>query len=430
MAMNKQRKTSNVLNILNYDDAGNIVIKDYGQATRYSWNGTIHGFIGQLSVSSVSASVTDTDKFLVYDGGVLRFRTGAEVLSDIGGQPAGSYVTTARTLTINGTAFDLSANRSWSVGTVTTVAALTLGTSGTDLSSTVTNGTTTPVITLQIPTASATNRGALSSIDWATFNSKQAALTLTTTGTSGAATLLGDTLNIPQYSGNNIYNADGTLTAARTLTLNSQPLTIAGTTSSRFFANGNVGIGTTTDAGERLQVTSSTGDNHLVVWGTSAPSIRINNAGSSATQRFVFGLATATNNFITGAVAGDICMTTQSSNPLLFGANALEVMRITTSRNLLVGTSTDYGEKLVVDGTTRLRSYTGIGINADLSTMLYVQGSGTTSADFSAVFQNSNFDNLMKIHNNGKINMGYLPTSATGLAAGDIWNNGGVLNIV
>ena len=324
----------------------------------------------------------------------------------------------------------MSANRSWSVGTVTTVAALTLGTSGTDLSSTVANGTTTPVITLQVPTASATNRGALSSIDWATFNSKQAALTLTTTGTSGAATLVGATLNIPQYSGNNIYNADGTLTAARTLTLNSQPLTIAGTTSSRFFANGNVGIGTTTDAGERLQVTSSTGDNHLVVWGTSAPSIRINNAGSSATQRFVFGLATATNNFITGAVAGDICMTTQSSNPLLFGANALEVMRITTSRNLLIGTATDYGEKLVVDGTTRLRSYTGIGINADLSTMLYVQGSGTTSADFSAVFQNSNFDNLMKIHNNGKIHMGYLPTSATGLAAGDIWNNGGVLNIV
>ncbi|MFZ9212146.1 MAG: hypothetical protein ACO22M_06815, partial [Candidatus Nanopelagicaceae bacterium] len=46
-------------------------------------------------------------------------------------------------------------------GTVTIVAALTIGTSGTDLSSTVANGTTTPVITLNVPTASATNRGAL-----------------------------------------------------------------------------------------------------------------------------------------------------------------------------------------------------------------------------------------------------------------------------
>lgn len=86
-------------------------------------------------------------------------------------------------------------------GTVTSVSALTLGTSGTDLGSSVATGTTTPVITLNVPTASATNRGALSSTDWSTFNGKQNAITLTTTGTSGAATLVGSTLNIPQYSG-------------------------------------------------------------------------------------------------------------------------------------------------------------------------------------------------------------------------------------
>lgn len=57
-------------------------------------------------------------------------------------------------------------------GTVTSVAAITLGTTGTDLSSTVATGTTTPVITLQVPTASAANRGALSAADWSTFNSK------------------------------------------------------------------------------------------------------------------------------------------------------------------------------------------------------------------------------------------------------------------
>jgi len=65
-------------------------------------------------------------------------------------------------------------------GTVTSVAALTLGTTGTDLSSTVANSTTTPVITLQVPTASATNRGALSSADWTTFNGKANAFTYTT----------------------------------------------------------------------------------------------------------------------------------------------------------------------------------------------------------------------------------------------------------
>ena len=70
------------------------------------------------------------------------------------------------------------------VGTVTSVAALTLGTTGTDLSSTVANGTTTPVITLNVPTASATNRGALSSADWTTFNNKGSGTVTSVTGTS------------------------------------------------------------------------------------------------------------------------------------------------------------------------------------------------------------------------------------------------------
>jgi hypothetical protein len=55
-------------------------------------------------------------------------------------------------------------------------------------------------------------------------------------------------------SGSNIYTANGTLTAARTLTQGGFDLTIAGTTSSRFFSNGNVGIGTTTNAGFKLDV--------------------------------------------------------------------------------------------------------------------------------------------------------------------------------
>ena len=109
MAMNKQRRSSNIANIFSYDDAGNIVIKDYGQVTRYSWNGLIHGFVGPLSVSSVSAATTDTDRFLVSDGGVLKYRTGVELLSDIGGVPS------TRTLTINGTTQDLSADRSFTI---------------------------------------------------------------------------------------------------------------------------------------------------------------------------------------------------------------------------------------------------------------------------------------------------------------------------
>ena len=77
-------------------------------------------------------------------------------------------------------------------GTVDSVAALTLGTAGNDLSSTVANPTTTPVITLNVPTASAANRGALSNSDWSVFNSKQTALVSgTNIKTVSGASLLG-----------------------------------------------------------------------------------------------------------------------------------------------------------------------------------------------------------------------------------------------
>jgi hypothetical protein len=81
--------------------------------------------------------------------------------------------TTATTyLMWNGSSYTWAGGGSGGGGTVTSVGALTLGTSGTDLSSTVANSTTTPVITLNVPTASAANRGALSSSDWTTFNNK------------------------------------------------------------------------------------------------------------------------------------------------------------------------------------------------------------------------------------------------------------------
>jgi hypothetical protein len=69
-------------------------------------------------------------------------------------------------------------------GTVTSVAALTIDTTGTDITSTVATGTTTPVITLNIPTASATNRGVLSTSDWTIFNNKLSTSSVTYIGTT------------------------------------------------------------------------------------------------------------------------------------------------------------------------------------------------------------------------------------------------------
>ena len=103
-------------------------------------------------------------------------------------------LTGAGTTSITGTYpnFTITSNDS-ATGTVTSVAALTLGTTGTDLSSTVANGTTTPVITLNVPTASATNRGALSSADWTTFNNKGSGTVTSVTATSPVASTGGTT---------------------------------------------------------------------------------------------------------------------------------------------------------------------------------------------------------------------------------------------
>lgn len=48
------------------------------------------GFGGEVTLSSIANATTDTDKFLVSDSGVIKYRTGSEVLSDIGGASSSS----------------------------------------------------------------------------------------------------------------------------------------------------------------------------------------------------------------------------------------------------------------------------------------------------------------------------------------------------
>ena len=112
-------------------------------------------------------------------------------------------------LKYNGTTWVNSTDADTGITTLNTLTALSqtfaTGTSGTDFN--ISSATSTH--TFNIPTASATNRGLLSSTDWTTFNSKQNALTNPVTGT-------GTTNTLPKFTaastiGNSNVSDSGTL---------------------------------------------------------------------------------------------------------------------------------------------------------------------------------------------------------------------------
>jgi hypothetical protein len=122
---------------------------------------------------AVSLTNTGNSGPATYNNLTGQFNIPEYTLTGLGGVPL------TREITINGTTFDLSANRTYNVGTVTSI-----GTTGP-----ITGGTITGSGTIGITQSSLSTDGYLSSIDWNTFNNKQNALTNPVTGTGTAYTL-------------------------------------------------------------------------------------------------------------------------------------------------------------------------------------------------------------------------------------------------
>jgi hypothetical protein len=178
-------------------------------------------------------------------------------------------------------------------GTVTSVAALTLGTTGTDLSSTVTNGTTTPVITLNVPTASATNRGALSAADWSTFNGKAPAVTYTTN-------------YIPYGQGTTTPNQSSALTFDGTNFATTGKATSAGLVMS--YATGYFNVDST--------LSSYASNNNVYLNGNAGGGLSLRGDGTGKQQVIVNGGASSTITFTT---AGTVNATLNATGNLGVG---------------------------------------------------------------------------------------------------------------
>jgi len=125
--------------------------------------------------------------------------------------------------------------------------------------------------------------------------------------------------------------------------------------------------------------------------GAAAPSLRIDNAESGPTKRAGLGISTAANNFIQGSVDRDFLIFDGSTtaSPILFGihdtTNVAEAARISAARNFLIGTTTDGGQKLQVNGTARASNYYLDGMTAGAGALYYSAGQNrVTLANYNA----------------------------------------------
>ena len=137
--------------------------------------------------------------------------------------------------------------------------------------------------------------------------------------------------------------------------------------------------------------------------------------GTTAPDYSLHIIRDATSNYI--QLSGN-------SNKGLFATGA-GLLAFDTSGNFRIYTG-GVNERIIVDSTGNV----GIGTLSPTS-KLQVKAQGALSTDIALRVRNSaDTSNLFMVKGNGVLNAANLPTSATGLVAGDIWNNLGILTIV
>ncbi len=302
--------------------------------------------------------------------------------SDLTGTPllfSGSYNDLSNKPSLfSGAYTDLTGKPTLTNGTVTNVNALSINNSGTDISSSVNNGTTTPTITLNVPTASITNRGLLSASDWSTFNAK-GDMTL-----AGVQTITGT----KTFSSTIIGSINGN---AATATKLATPVTINGTS---FDGSANISFSTNTVNALSFN-NGGTGDVSGTTFnGSAAKTISYNTIGAaptigSASITTLGTIATGTWNATAITVAkGGTGATTLTANAVLLGNGISAVNAVAPSTN---------GNVLTSNGTTWVSSTPSTTLIREIAD----EFSATTSQTSFTLTQTPSANSKVKMYING-----------------------------
>jgi hypothetical protein len=336
--------------------------------------GTVTSVGGTGTVSGLTLSGTVTSSGNLTLGGTLTLTSG-NVTTALGFTPYNA--TNPAGYTTN-------------TGTVTSVG-LSSATSGVTIGATPV--TTSGTITIAIATASGSQNGLLSSTNWTTFNNKQNAISLTTTGTSGAATFVSNTLNIPNYTlaglGYSVPTLAQVTTAGNTTTnaITVGGLTVDTNTLVVDATNNRVGIGTATPT-DKLHIIDSSNANifgRITATGTNASAAwvaqndqtdnvvyRVFGSGVSGSQMGISLVRSASLLANLGG-SGKFLVGTFSSTDFVLGTGNTERARFVDSTgNFLIGTTTDNGNRLQVSGTIDGQAFAVNGVNGWTGTIMII----------------------------------------------------------
>jgi hypothetical protein len=406
-------------------------------------------FSNVITATSVANTPTDPDKFLTLNASnQVTYRTGAEVLSDIGGQGALTLTTTGTSgaATLVGNTLNIPQYTDQYTGTVTSVAASAgtgISISGSPITTsgtlTITNTAPDQVVALTggtgisisgtypnftITNSSPSSGGTVTSVAMTVPTGLTVSGTpITSSGTLAVSLQTGYSIptTASQTNWDSAYNdkinsASVTGTTTKTLTLTQQD---GGTVTASW---SDLDSGTITGSGTTNYIpkfTSSSAIGNSVIYESSG-NVGINTTSNSYTAANrgnlnIAGTSSAILGFQLGGVAKgylfhdgtNVQVGNEVNGALLFGTNASEQMRL-TSTGLGIGTSSPVS-KLHVVGEARV--YTGSslgywGVDAGNSYVYF----GTNTSNYSLSFQTSGAEK-MRLDASGNLGLGVTPSA-------------------